>query len=201
MVSYMGSFWVFLSLSLCLISGFSLMSSSWFKANTVSFGVFVQCSGLNNTPCNQTCTIYRTLEEMPDFFWQIAAVILFVGWLLLSGGALLVLSWTIIPSGICQRRVCTPARYAQAAAVVVLALGLLIFPFSLRSSFAKQICGSSSMYKSGSCSLGWGYMMSILTVMLSCFLPIIGRYNLNETKTKILRNKVAQSLMACEDHT
>ncbi|XP_053555803.1 LHFPL tetraspan subfamily member 7 protein [Bombina bombina] len=200
MVSYMGFLWLTLSLILSLISGFSLMSSSWFKTGNVSFGVFIQCSGVVSTPCNQTCTVYRTLEEIPDIFWQIAAVMLFGGWLLLSFGAVLVLSWTIIPTGLCQRRVCTPARYAQTAAVVVTVMGLLIFPVSLRSSFANQTCGSSYMYKSGSCSLGWGYMMSIITVMLSCFLPIIGCYNLNEVKTKILKNEITQNLMVCEDH-
>ncbi|XP_018116565.1 transmembrane protein 211 [Xenopus laevis] len=190
MVSCMGSLWVILSLILTLISGFSLMSSAWYKTDTISFGVFVHCIGPKNMPCNQTCIYYRTLEEIPDIFGKIAAVLLFGGWLLLSFGAVLVLSWTIIPVGLCQRRVCTPARYAQISAVVVTVLGLLVFPFNLHSQFARQICGSSFIYKSGDCSLGWGYMMAIVTVMLSCFLPFIGRYNLNEIKTKILLSKM-----------
>ncbi|XP_040207376.1 transmembrane protein 211 [Rana temporaria] len=200
MVSCMGSLWVAFSFTLSLILGFSLLSSAWFKNDDISFGVFVQCSGQISTPCNQTCIVFRTLDEIPDLFWKIAAVILFAGWLLMSFGALLVLSWTIIPAGICQRRVCTPARYTQITAVVVTVLGLILFPLSLRSSFANRICDSSYVYKSGSCSLGWGYMMAIITVMLSCFLPIIGRYNLNEMKTKILRSKLSQRMLRCENH-
>ncbi|XP_053313183.1 LHFPL tetraspan subfamily member 7 protein isoform X2 [Spea bombifrons] len=171
------------------------MSPAWFRNGDVSFGVFVQCRGPINTPCNQTCIFYKALEEIPDVFSQTAAVILFAGWLLLGFGAVLVLSWTIIPAGLCQRRLCTPARYAQTAAVAVTILGLLVFPFCLGSSFAKQICVSSFIYISGECSLGWGYMMAIITVMLSCFLPIIGRYNLNEIKTKILKSKIARSMV------
>ncbi|KAM4808060.1 LHFPL tetraspan subfamily member 7 protein [Rhinophrynus dorsalis] len=190
MVSCMGSLWLILSIISSLISGFSLMSSAWFKTDTVSFGVFVHCNGFINTPCNQSCVVYRTLEEIPDRFWQIAAVMLFGGWLLLCFGAVLVLSWTIIPAGLCQRRVCTPARYAQISAVAATVLGLLVFPLNLSSPFARQICNSSFIYKSEKCSLGWGYMMAIVTVMLSCFLPMIGRYNLNEMKTRILKSMV-----------
>lgn len=176
------------------------MSSAWFKNKNTSFGVFVQCGGEISSPCNQTCIVFRTLEEIPDVTWKISAVILFAGWLLLSFGALLVLSWTVIPAGICQRRVCTPARHTQIIAVAVTILGLLLFPVSLHSTFAKQICNSSLSYRSGSCSLGWGYMMAIITVMLSCFLPIIGRYNINEIKTKILRSKLTQRMLVCEEH-
>ncbi|XP_063769532.1 LHFPL tetraspan subfamily member 7 protein [Pseudophryne corroboree] len=200
MVSCMGSLWAALSFILSLILGFSLMSSAWFKNDNSSFGVFVQCSWQIRSACNQTCIVFRTLEEIPDLSWKIAAVILFSGWLLMSFGALLVLSWTVIPAGLCQRRVCSPARYTQITAVAATILGLLLYPFSLRCTFANQICGSSSEYKSGDCSLGWGYMMAIITVMLSCFLPIIGCYNLNEMKTKILRSKLTQRTLACEEH-
>ncbi|XP_068095261.1 LHFPL tetraspan subfamily member 7 protein isoform X4 [Hyperolius riggenbachi] len=146
MVSCMGSLWVALSFILSLILGFSLMSSAWFKNNDMSFGVFIQCSGQISSPCNQTCIVFRTLEEIPDLYWKIAAVILFAGWLLMSFGALLVLSWTVIPGGICQRRVCTPARYTQITAVSVTVLGLILFPLSLQSPFANRICESSYAY-------------------------------------------------------
>ncbi|XP_068095237.1 LHFPL tetraspan subfamily member 7 protein isoform X3 [Hyperolius riggenbachi] len=148
MVSCMGSLWVALSFILSLILGFSLMSSAWFKNNDMSFGVFIQCSGQISSPCNQTCIVFRTLEEIPDLYWKIAAVILFAGWLLMSFGALLVLSWTVIPGGICQRRVCTPARYTQITAVSVTVLGLILFPLSLQSPFANRICESSYAYVS-----------------------------------------------------
>ncbi|XP_073438947.1 LHFPL tetraspan subfamily member 7 protein [Dendrobates tinctorius] len=200
MVSCMGSLWVALSFILSLILGFNLMSSAWFKNKNTSFGVFVQCEGKISNPCNQTCIAFRTLEEIPDTSWKISAVILFAGWLLLSFGALLVLSWTVIPAGLCQRRVCTPARHTQIIAVAITILGLLLFPISLRSTFANQICNSSLSYRSGTCSLGWAYMMAIITIMLSCFLPIIGRYNINEMKTTVLRSQLTQHMLVCEEH-
>ncbi|XP_030074722.1 LHFPL tetraspan subfamily member 7 protein [Microcaecilia unicolor] len=200
MVSCMGSVWVTLSLALACISGFSLTSAAWFRNGTVSFGVFLHCYGPTNTLCNQTCTVYKTLDEIPDVSWQIAAVLLFTGWLLLVFGAVLILSWILIPEGLCQRRVCTPARYAQTAAVMATVLGLLIFPFSLDSAFAKEACGPSWIYYSGNCKLGWGFMMAIIAVMLSCLLPIIGRYNLNEIKTKIIFSRIRESILVTEDN-
>ncbi|XP_078522206.1 LHFPL tetraspan subfamily member 7 protein [Lissotriton helveticus] len=198
MVSFMGLVWLILSLGLACVSALSLTSAAWFINQTVSFGIFIHCNGPTKFPCNQTCTVYRRLDDIPDVAWQIAAVLLFGGWLLLIFGAVLILSWTFIPEGLCQRRVCTPARYAQTAAVVVTVLGLLIFPFSLDSPFAMEVCGSTWAYNSGQCKLGWGFMMAIITVMLSCFLPIIGRYNLNEIKTEIIRSSIQESILAAE---
>ncbi|XP_069476505.1 LHFPL tetraspan subfamily member 7 protein [Ambystoma mexicanum] len=198
MVSFMGLVWLILSLGLACIYGLSLTSAAWFISKTVSFGIFVHCHGVTNALCNQTCTVYRRLDDIPDVSWQIAAVLLFGGWLMLIFGAVLILSWTFIPEGLCQRRVCTPARYAQTAAVFATILGLLIFPFSLDSPFALEACGSSWIYNSGNCQLGWGFMMAIISVMLSCLLPIIGRYNLNEIKTKILLSSVQERMLVLE---
>nr|XP_033811896.1 transmembrane protein 211 [Geotrypetes seraphini] len=197
MVSCVGSVWVTLSLALACISGFSLTSAAWFRNGTISFGVFLHCSG---PLCNQTCMVYRTLDEIPNVSWQVAAVLLFTGWLLHVFGAVLILSWTLIPEGLCQRRVCTPARYAQTAAVMVTILGLLIFPFSLDSAFTQEACGPSWIYYSGNCKLGWGFMMAIITVMLSCLLPIIGRYNLNEIKTRIIISSIRESILVNEEN-
>uniref|UniRef100_A0A8D0GVJ1 LHFPL tetraspan subfamily member 7 n=1 Tax=Sphenodon punctatus TaxID=8508 RepID=A0A8D0GVJ1_SPHPU len=195
MVSCVGSVWVILSLALACISGFSLTSSAWFRNGTLSLGVFTHCYWPVGHTCNQTCVIYWTLEDIPSVSGKVAAVLLFAGWLLLVFGAVLTLSWTLIPQGLCQRRVCTPARYLQTAAVMVSISGLLVFPCSLDSALAKEACGASSIYNAGKCKLGWGFMVAILDVMLSCFLPIIGRYNLNKIKTNIIFPTATESIV------
>lgn len=51
-------------------------------------------------------------------------------------------------------------------------VGLLVFPATLASPFAKEVCKGSSMYHSGTCWLSWGYAMAILNVVLTSLLVI-----------------------------
>lgn len=54
-------------------------------------------------------------------------------------------------------------------------MGLLFFPISLASPFAKEACGASSVYRRGQCQLGWGYVTAILSAVLASVLLIIRR--------------------------
>jgi hypothetical protein len=51
-------------------------------------------------------------------------------------------------------------------------VGLLVFPVTLASPFAKEACEVSSMYHGGKCQLGWGYATAILSVVLTTLLPL-----------------------------
>lgn len=52
-------------------------------------------------------------------------------------------------------------------------VGLLVFPISLASPFAKEACGASSAYRRGQCQLGWGYVTTILSAVLASLLLIV----------------------------
>lgn len=60
--------------------------------------------------------------------------------------------------------------------VVIMASGLLVYPFGLNSSLVKSFCGDSDMYYAGECQIGWGYMLAIVGVMLTIFLPFFAKY-------------------------
>lgn len=51
--------------------------------------------------------------------------------------------------------------------------GLLVFPASLASPFAREACAASSVYRSGRCQLGWGYVTAILNTGLASLLLAI----------------------------
>ncbi|GAA6107520.1 transmembrane protein 211 [Tachysurus ichikawai] len=57
-----------------------------------------------------------------------------------------------------------------------MASGLLVYPFGLNSSLVKSFCGNSDIYNSGDCQMGWGYMLAIVGVMLTLFLPFFAKY-------------------------
>ncbi|XP_006877328.1 PREDICTED: transmembrane protein 211 [Chrysochloris asiatica] len=99
---------------------------------------------------------------------------LFGGWFLLAFNSIFLLSWVLSPKGLCRWRGSGPAPGVQAAAATTTVVGLLVFPISLASPFAKEVCGASSMYRSGQCQLGWGYVTAILNAVLASLLFIIG---------------------------
>lgn len=61
--------------------------------------------------------------------------------------------------------------------------GLLVYPFGLGSATVKRYCENASIYYAGDCHIGWGYMLAIVGVMLSVFLPFFAKYAPKEHAT------------------
>ncbi|XP_003761256.1 transmembrane protein 211 [Sarcophilus harrisii] len=173
-----------LAFSLLLISASSLVSPAWFQSDLFSFGLFAACAWSEGNEWNQTCVAYRTLEDMPDLAWKSSAALLLGGWVLLALRALLLFSWTVLPKDFCPVKGRIPTQYMQAASVIASLLGLLLFPFSLASEVARLTCGPSTVYSSGRCHLGWGYITAILALVFTSLLPIVGRLQEDKTREK-----------------
>ncbi|OCT91151.1 hypothetical protein XELAEV_18014208mg [Xenopus laevis] len=107
---------------------------------------------------------------------QTSAVLCSGGCFLLLMSCLLAIVTLFLPSGLCERRLCTLAGYMQTAAVFIMASGLVVYPFGLNSTTVKKYCENSSIYYAGDCQIGWGYMLAIVGVMLSVFLPFFAKY-------------------------
>ncbi|TDH04705.1 hypothetical protein EPR50_G00135560 [Perca flavescens] len=105
-----------------------------------------------------------------------SAVLCSGGCALLAVSSLLAIITIFLPSGGCERRICTLAGYMQMAAVFIMAAGLLVYPFGLNSSLVRSFCGDSDIYYAGECQIGWGYMLAIVGVMLTVFLPFFAKY-------------------------
>ncbi|EGW11969.1 Transmembrane protein 211 [Cricetulus griseus] len=157
-----------LGLSLTGMSGLSLISPAWFQSPSFSYGVFAYCSWPQGDRWNQSCVTFGSLKDMPGLAWKVSAVMLLEGWVLLAISALLLLAWTLAPRRLYPWRGSAPTSMVQAAA------GLLVFPVTLASPLAKEICEGSSTYYSGTCQLSWGYATTILNVVLTSLLVVIG---------------------------
>uniref|UniRef100_A0A8D0M7N3 Transmembrane protein 211 n=2 Tax=Sus scrofa TaxID=9823 RepID=A0A8D0M7N3_PIG len=191
-----GSVWAALGLSLTCISALSLISPAWFQTTTFSFGVFTYCSWPQGDRWNQSCGTFRSLDNIPDFAWKVSAAMLLGGWLLLAFNAILLLSWALAPKRLCPRRGSGPMLGVQAAAAIATIVGLLVFPISLASPFAKEACLVSSMYCSGQCQLGWGYVTAILNAVLASLLPMIKWPHVTEVQQRtILFSSDTQSII------
>uniref|UniRef100_A0A4W3IFY3 Si:dkey-35m8.1 n=1 Tax=Callorhinchus milii TaxID=7868 RepID=A0A4W3IFY3_CALMI len=178
MLSCVSCLWVLLSSCLLAVCTFSFISPAWIvrdqSKDSVSFGLLWHCSG-----SVYNCYTFGGLGKFADIAsasWQTSAVLCSGGCVLLAISALLAIVTVFLPSGVCERRVCTLAGYMQTTAVFIMASGLLVYPFGLNSPIVKKNCGNSSIYNAGDCQIGWGYMLAIVGVMLAVFLPFFSRY-------------------------
>ncbi|XP_051018124.1 LHFPL tetraspan subfamily member 7 protein [Acomys russatus] len=161
-----------LGLSLTSMAGLSLISPAWFQSSAFSYGVFTYCSWPQSDRWNQSCVTFGSLKDMPGLAWKVSAAMLLGGWFLLAISALLLSAWALGPRRLYPRNGFGPTPMMQAAAVASTLAGLLVFPATLASPFAKEVCEGSSMYHSGACWLSWGYATAILNVVLTS-LPVI----------------------------
>ncbi|ROL44336.1 Transmembrane protein 211 [Anabarilius grahami] len=82
----------------------------------------------------------------------------------------------IIKSFVTKAHIASGLQQRPQVALVIMASGLLVYPFGLNSSLVKSFCGDSDMYYAGECQIGWGYMLAIVGVMLTLFLPFFAKY-------------------------
>ncbi|XP_023132130.2 LHFPL tetraspan subfamily member 7 protein [Amphiprion ocellaris] len=198
MFSCVGCFWVLLSSALVAVCSFSFISPAWIvkdqlrnnnnhhqqqqqqhhnNKDSVSFGLLWHCS--ESLDHMYGCYAFGELgkfAEIPSSSWQTSAVLCSGGCALLAVSSLLAIITIFLPSGGCERRICTLAGYMQMAAVFIMAAGLLVYPFGLNSSLVRSFCGDSDIYYAGECQIGWGYMLAIVGVMLTVFLPFFAKY-------------------------
>ncbi|XP_039218185.1 transmembrane protein 211 [Crotalus tigris] len=204
MFSGVGCFWVLLSSCLLAVCSLGFLSPAWIVrprggggrrwgspapasveavggVGEVSFGLLWHCSEAATAaarhvePCDGLGGL-GGFGRIPSASWQTSAVLCAGGCALLAFSALLAVIVLFLPSGQCERRFCTLAGYIQTAAVFIMGFGLLVYPFGLGSSAVRTHCEDSSIYYAGSCQLGWGYMLAIVGVMLSVFLPFFAKY-------------------------
>ncbi|XP_026183337.1 transmembrane protein 211 [Mastacembelus armatus] len=190
MFSCVGCFWVLLSSALVAVCSFSFISPAWIvkdqmrnnhqhhnNKDSVSFGLLWHCSeSLDHMYRCYTFGGLGKFAEIPSSSWQTSAVLCSGGCALLAVSSLLAIITIFLPSGGCERRICTLAGYMQMAAVFIMAAGLLVYPFGLNSSLVRSFCGDSDIYYAGECQIGWGYMLAIVGVMLTVFLPFFAKY-------------------------
>ncbi|XP_052312970.1 LHFPL tetraspan subfamily member 7 protein isoform X3 [Oncorhynchus keta] len=123
MFSCVGCFWVFLSSALVAICSFSFISSAWIvkdhlkNKDSVSFGLLWHCSeSLDHMYRCYTFGGLGKFAEIPSSSWQTSVVLCSGGCAVLAVSSLLAIITIFLPSGGCERRICTLAGYMQMTA-------------------------------------------------------------------------------------
>ncbi|XP_027129685.1 transmembrane protein 211 isoform X3 [Larimichthys crocea] len=135
MFSCVGCFWVLLSSALVAVCSFSFISPAWIvkdqlrnnhhhphqhhhnnNKDSVSFGLLWHCSeSLDHMYRCYTFGGLGKFAEIPSSSWQTSAVLCSGGCALLAVSSLLAIITIFLPSGGCERRICTLAGYMQMA--------------------------------------------------------------------------------------
>ena len=68
--------------------------------------------------------------------------------------------------------------YHFVISVFFLCSGVLLYPLGLNSDYARSVCGESAIYEAADCQVAWGYVLIIMSVLLTIFCPILGKFSI-----------------------
>lgn len=61
-------------------------------------------------------------------------------------------------------------------AAILFTTAILFYMVGLDSDVANDICGTSSVFKTGDCQIGWSYLLLIFTSSFCFLLPVLSHY-------------------------
>ncbi|TKC52025.1 hypothetical protein EI555_002968, partial [Monodon monoceros] len=160
-----------------------LISPAWFQTTTFSFGVLTYCSWPQGNSWNQSCGTFRSPDDIPDFAWKVRRLSCDAPWRLTPIG----LQCNSLPVlGLSPQRAVPKEGQRPNARAIATIVGLLVFPISLASPFAKEACLASSVYHGGQCQLGWGYVTAIFHTVLASLLPMFRWLHVTEVQQRTI---------------
>lgn len=190
--------WIFLTLVLTGAITISVLSPVWFKnekeieilninelqrskrtkSKVLTFGLLRSCTREQLADVLFQCDFYDIFNDKQSIVWIICGSLFCIGLLLFQLCVLLVVF------GICLSRSRNAKyrgglTYIQGVGVGFLIIAVVLYPIGLNSEYAKSVCGKSSYYSSGDCTIAWGYVLIIMAVSLTIFCPILGKLSIN----------------------
>ena len=67
----------------------------------------------------------------------------------------------------------------QILALLLLLLGLIVYPIGFGSAFVTQFCFSSTPYNTGTCIIDWAYTIGMVFTATTAFLPSLAIFSMN----------------------
>ncbi|XP_045130742.1 LHFPL tetraspan subfamily member 7 protein-like [Eriocheir sinensis] len=174
--------WASVTLLVAMASLAALFTPTWFVRHSpsppVMFGVWAWCrGGLNDQRCAAVGQGVGDADgALPSAVWVMVGAVYGGGGALLAVTGLAALLTPILPTTHARAALAHVAGNIQAAAVSLQAVGLVLYPLGLGSPFARLQCGdSASVYASGSCELGYAYMLALVATALAAYCPVLAR--------------------------
>lgn len=68
-------------------------------------------------------------------------------------------------------------QYNPLFTVIGLITSLVVLPVGMDAAEIRQVCGPlSDVYAMGECQIGWSYLLSIISAIVACLLPVLSHY-------------------------
>lgn len=186
--------WVILTMTFTMGICFSFVSPIWFENKTepkhivgqsrklskydpVAMGMIRFCHRYQLPNVIEKCAFFTSLKDIPSVAWMVSAIIYAIG------AVFFIVSFIMALISVCMRRdlgdkLKIAVAYIQVIGVGFLAIGVLLYPMSLDSPFARDVCGlDAKMFVSDECQVAWGYVLAIMAVSLTIFCPILAKYS------------------------
>jgi len=187
--------WVLLTLVLATSITTSILSPVWFKnekqlqnENTpdtkiLTFGLLRSCRRDQLVDVMFRCDFYDIFNDKHSIMWIICGSLFCIGLLLF------VMCVLLLVCGVCLSRASNMKyrgglTYIQGVGVFFLCSGVLLYPIGLNSDYARSVCGNSTIYEAADCEVAWGYVLIIMSVLLTIFCPILGNFSIGSKSTK-----------------
>ncbi|KAL7647636.1 UNVERIFIED_CONTAM: hypothetical protein RMT77_001236 [Armadillidium vulgare] len=144
---------------------------------TASFGVWAWCLGWENAECAPVGeSVAGEKSDSPSVVWVMVGAVYGGGAALLGVTGIAGMLTPFLPSTQARSAFAHVSSNIQAAAVSLQALGLMLYPLGLGSSFTRGVCGNkATIYSAGSCHIGYAYMLALVSTALAAYCPVLAR--------------------------
>lgn len=175
--------WISLTTAITVLTAFCIFQPYWYihDNHIHSFGLTIYCDGVPGSDSGYSreitsrCQPYGgmlLLTHIPSGAWQASLLLFFTG--TFSFGTTVILGLVILVREKFVYHINSLVLYLQTSSVLLMIAALVAFPIGLGNHFFRYFCGeSAAVYNAGNCSMGWSYMLSIMSVSLSIFCPIL----------------------------
>ncbi|KAK4317016.1 hypothetical protein Pmani_011877 [Petrolisthes manimaculis] len=179
--------WTLVSLLVAMASLTALFTPTWFVRHTPSpptmFGVWAWCVGgeVRGDQQQRCAAVGQSAGEghhgaLPSAVWVMVGALYGGGGALLGVTGVAALVVPFLPTTQARAALAHVSANIQAAAVSLQAVGLLLYPLGLGSPFVRMQCGdAASLYASGTCELGYAYMLALVATALAAYCPVLAR--------------------------
>lgn len=185
--------WIFLTILLSGAITIAVLSPVWFKnekeinnididdiskrTKVLTFGLLRSCTKEQLSDVLFKCDFYDIFNDRHSIAWIICGSLFCIGLLLFLVCVLLLVC------GLCLTRSKNikyrgGLSYIQGVGVGFLIIAVFLYPLGLNSEYARSVCGNSNLYYAGECKVAWGYVLIIMSVLLTIFCPILGKFSI-----------------------
>ena len=129
--------------------------------------------------CTINCVILGA-KEIPGSFTA-TAILYCTGCAVLFLSAVFIIIGMLIPKvrALNDFSIFAISYVLQIVSLLMLLVGLIVYPIGFGNSFVTQFCFTSTAYNTGTCIIDWAYILGMVFTAATSFLPPLAIFSMN----------------------